>query len=68
LGEIVGTSKRNYGPRRDLLGNMMGTFLDVDMSFMATKKMSVAQILVFLNIRKGLAEEIIMSWRGKSLA
>jgi hypothetical protein len=50
-----------------LLGNTMGTFLGIDMSFLETKKMSVARILVFLNIRKGLAEEINLTWRGISL-
>jgi hypothetical protein len=48
-----------------LLGNTMGTFLDTDMSFLETKKMLVAQILVFLNIKKG--QVINLNWRGNSL-
>jgi hypothetical protein len=42
------------------LGNAMGTFMDVDMSFRETGKMSMAIILVALDVREGLAEELVL--------
>jgi hypothetical protein len=52
----------------EYLGNALGRYMDVDMSFKSsTGKMSMAHILVSLNIRKGLAEEIELSWGDKSI-
>jgi hypothetical protein len=40
--------------------------MDVDMSFLSMGKMLVSCILVSLNIRRGLVEEIKLSWGEKS--
>jgi hypothetical protein len=36
----------------------MGVFLEADMSFHSTRKMTVARIMVSLNVREGLVEEL----------
>jgi hypothetical protein len=40
------------------IGNLLGCFLEVDMSFENTGYMSVARILVRINLRQGLLQEI----------
>jgi hypothetical protein len=40
------------------IGNALGTYMDVDMSFISTGRMSMACILVSLNFRKGLSGDI----------
>jgi len=40
------------------LGNSIGTFMDVDMSFLSIGKMFVTHILFSINRRRGLEEEI----------
>ena len=44
------------------IGDILGTFLEADLSFLETKEKKVARILVNLNIREGLAEAIILEW------
>ena len=44
------------------IGDILGTFLEADLSFLETKEKKVARILVNLNIREGLAESIILEW------
>jgi len=44
------------------IGNMLGTVLDVDLSFMKTHIKQVARVLVSINIREGLAESIKLKW------
>ena len=44
------------------IGNILGTILEVDLSFKVTKLRRVARILVNINVRKGLYEEIHLSW------
>ena len=44
------------------IGDILGTFLEADLSFLETKVKKVARILVNLNIREGLAESIILEW------
>ena len=44
------------------IGNILGTFLEVDLSFKITKLRRVAQILVNINVRESLYEEIHLSW------
>jgi hypothetical protein len=39
-------------------GNALGTFLDVDMSFLSTGDLIVACILVLLNVRGGLPKDL----------
>jgi hypothetical protein len=45
-----------------LIGNYLGDFLDADMTFEETKQRKVARVLVNLNIREGLGEEVDLSW------
>jgi len=40
------------------IGNMLGTCLEVDLSFLKTHMKQVARVLVSINIREGLAETI----------
>jgi hypothetical protein len=42
--------------------NYIGDFLDADMTFEETKQRKVERILVNLNIREGLGEEVDLSW------
>jgi hypothetical protein len=51
----------------ECLGNALGRYMDADMSFTSTGKMSMARILVSLNIHKGLAGEIELSWGDRSI-
>lgn len=44
------------------IGNILGSFIEVDMSFEKTKHQQVARILVNINIREGLAEELNLCW------
>jgi len=44
------------------IGNFLGEFLETDLSFEETKQRKVARILVNLNVREGLGEEIDLSW------
>jgi len=40
------------------IGNFLGDFVDADMSYEETKQRKVARILVNLNVREGLGEEM----------
>jgi len=42
--------------------NFLGDFLEADLSFEETKQRKFTSILVNLNIREGLEEEIDLSW------
>jgi len=42
------------------LGNSLGNFMETNMSFRETSKMSMAHILVALDVRDGLAEELVL--------
>jgi len=42
----------------EYLGNELGRYMDANMSFKGSRKMSMARILVTMNIHKGLEEEI----------
>jgi hypothetical protein len=44
------------------IGNFLGDFLEADLSFEETKQRKIARILVNLNVREGLGEEIDLSW------
>jgi len=44
------------------IGNFLGEFLETDLSFEETKQRKVTRILVNLNVREGLGEEIDLSW------
>ena len=43
-----------------MLGNTLGTFLEVDVSFLETHICSLGKILVLLDMRNGLAEDIVI--------
>jgi hypothetical protein len=43
----------------------LGTFLDTDMSFLASDECVVAHILVQINLREGLAEDMELVLEGK---
>jgi hypothetical protein len=43
-----------------LMGNMIGSFLEVDMSCQSRNEMTVARILVMVDLRGGLAEEMTL--------
>jgi hypothetical protein len=45
-----------------LIGNFLGDFLDADMTFEETKQRKVARVLVSLNVREGLGEEVDLRW------
>ena len=51
----------NPNSLRDL-GNALGVFLEVDLSFMKTRRKTIARILVSLNIRTYLREQINIIW------
>ena len=38
-----------------LVGNSLGSFVEVDMSFLQSGVMCLGRVLVFLDLRKGLA-------------
>jgi hypothetical protein len=44
------------------IGNFLGDFLEADMTFEETKQRKVARILVNLNVREGLGEEVDLRW------
>lgn len=44
------------------IGNILGSYLGGDYSFVYTKEKKVARILVNLNVREGLAEDMKLSW------
>jgi len=44
------------------IGDILGTFLEADMSYLETLDQSVARILVSINLREGLAEQINLDW------
>lgn len=44
------------------IGNILGTFLEADMSYLETFEQRVARILVNINLREGLAERINLDW------
>jgi hypothetical protein len=68
LGSLPGLPVELWTPKGfEYLGNALGRYMDVDMSFKDSRKMSMAHILVSMNIRKGLAEEIELSWGDKSI-
>jgi len=49
------------------LGNALGFFMDVDMSFLETREMAIAKILVSLEMREGLFKELEFISREKYL-
>lgn len=44
------------------IGNLVGTFLEADLSFLETQQRQVTRILVNVNIREGLAEDMQLIW------
>jgi hypothetical protein len=46
------------------IGNFLGDFLEADLSFEETKQRKIARILVNLNVKEGLGEEIDLTWEG----
>jgi len=44
--------------------NFLGEFLEADLSFEKTKQRKIVRILVNLNVREGLGEEIDLTWEG----
>lgn len=44
------------------IGNFLGEFLEANMIFKEAKQRKVANILVCLNIREGLGEEVDLKW------
>ena len=44
------------------IGDILGAFLEADLSYLETNEKKVARILVNLNLREGLAEYINMDW------
>lgn len=44
------------------IGDILGTFLEADLTFLETLEQKVARILVNINIREGLAEQINLDW------
>jgi len=44
------------------IGNILGTFLEADLSYLETFDQRVARILVSINLREGLAEQINLIW------
>jgi len=44
------------------IGDILGTFLEADMSYLETLEQRVARILVNINLREGLAERINLDW------
>jgi hypothetical protein len=42
------------------IGNLLGSYLEADMSFEVTGLMTVAHILVLINLRKGLYQELLI--------
>lgn len=44
-----------------MLGNHLGEYVDVDFSFKTTREMAVAQVLVLLDLREGIAPKICLT-------
>ena len=44
------------------IGNILWSFLEADLSFKEMKMKRVARILVSINIREGLVEDMLLSW------
>ena len=44
------------------IGDILGTFLEADLSYLETNEKKVAHILVNINLREGLAEYINLDW------
>ena len=44
------------------IGNLIGTYLEVDTTYKVTKLKRVARIMVNINIRKGLPGAVQMDW------
>jgi len=44
------------------IGNILGTFLEADLSYLETFDQRVARILVSINLREGLAEQMNLIW------
>jgi len=44
------------------IGDILGTFLEADLSYLETNDQKVARILVSINLREGLAEQINLEW------
>jgi len=42
------------------IGNSIGSFMEVDMSFMVTSIMTIGKIMVSLYLREGFIEEVII--------
>jgi hypothetical protein len=45
-----------------VIGNFLEDFLEAAMTFEETKQRKVARILVNLNVREGIGEEVKLSW------
>ena len=43
-----------------LIGNALGTFLEADLSFLESSICCLGKVLVLLDIRNGLAEDIVI--------
>ena len=48
-------------------GNTLDIYLNLDMSFITTKRMTIDWILLSLNVQEGLSEEIKLIW-GKEIS
>jgi hypothetical protein len=48
------------------LGNAIGSYLDMDMSFIQMGKLSMTRILVLINVRKGLQEDLELTCGDKT--
>lgn len=46
------------------IGNMLGTYLDYDKSYIQSKNRTLARILVYLDTYEGLEETITLQWRN----
>jgi len=44
------------------IGDILGTFLEADLTYLETLEQKIARILVSINIREGLAEQINLEW------
>lgn len=50
------------------IGNILGTFLEADLSFLESHVKQVARILVNINIREGLSETINLVWGSEVIS
>ena len=44
------------------MGNSLGSFVDMDLSFLQTGVMCMGKVLVNIDLRKGLEEDILIEW------